>query len=120
MKKMTQTSFRIDEETMQELNDSAKRLGIPVSSALRIFVRNGLSQYDGRHEELLAKFDQFEASFSSVNVMLSAVVLAAARIDIAKDGLDKVMDWKVVSEHVKYLLTKGKPVSEAVIAGRFG
>lgn len=112
-------TVRFEEDMHVDLSEFAKKNGMSVGGAVRIFVKAGLLQYDARHEEVLHKFDSMNASFEAIDLMLGAVILAAARLDVARIDQEKAMDWKAVSENVKDLLKRGKPVSEAVKAGVF-
>ena len=58
--------LRLDEADYEALSSSAKSAGVSRSALLRTFLHNGLSGYDTKHEELLRRSEQIQATLMDV------------------------------------------------------
>lgn len=67
---------RVDLDTNEQLEALAKRLDVSISAAIRMFIRDGLAQYDRRHDMLAGQLEQMAKSVERAHVMAAAALAA--------------------------------------------
>ena len=72
--------LRLDEADYEALSSNAKSAGVSRSALLRTFLHNGLSSYDTKHEELLRRSEQIQATL--LDVLEVAGVSAALMVKL--------------------------------------
>lgn len=73
--------LRLNEADYEALSSSAKSAGLTRSALLRTFLHNGLSGYDTKHEELVRRIDQLQASLMDVFEIAGVAAALAVRMD---------------------------------------
>ncbi|MCX4151007.1 MULTISPECIES: hypothetical protein [Paraburkholderia] len=69
-------TVRLDPETEEQIVELAKRMKIPVSSVIRIFISDGLSKFDRRYESFIERLDRIEKVMHMTHTMAAAGVAA--------------------------------------------
>ena len=73
--------LRLDEADYEALSSSAKSAGVSRSALLRTFLHNGLSGYDTKHEELLRRSEQIQATLMDVLEIAGVAAALVIRLD---------------------------------------
>lgn len=87
-------TVRLDEDIHKEVAEAAAKFEISSSAMARIFIRDGLAQFDRKHEALLKrtllleeKVDSLRKSVDQSNMLTSMSVAAVSFLDVGRiDG----------------------------------
>lgn len=87
-------TLRLDPETDEQLLELAKRMKIPVSSVIRIFISDGLSRFDRRYEAFIERLDRIEELTNRTHTMAAAGVAAV----LLPDGVGRRLSTAAAEE----------------------
>jgi len=76
--------LRLAESDYVALSEEAKKVGVSRSALLRTFLQNGLTGYDKKHETLLRRADQIEASLMDVLELAGVASALLVTMDVPR------------------------------------
>ena len=79
--------IRLGEDEIAEIEKRAKNSGLTSSALARLFIRDGLAQFDRKHEALLDRLEALQKTVDASNLLAAMSVAAVSFLDIGRiDG----------------------------------